>query len=69
MLEKTLESPLDCQEIKSVIPKGNQSRILIGRTDAKAEALILWPPDVKSRFIGKDPDAGKDARGEGSDRG
>ena len=60
MLEKTLESPLDCKEIQPVNPKGNQSRIFIGRTDAEAEAPILWPPDVKSQLIGKDPDAGKD---------
>ena len=60
MLEKTLESPLDCKEIKSVNPKGNQSRIFIGRTDAEAEAPILWSPDAKSQFTGKDPDAGKD---------
>ena len=57
---KTLESPLDCKEIKPVKPKGNQPWIFIGRTDAKAEAPILWPPDVMSRLIGKDPDAGKD---------
>ena len=58
---KTLESPLDCKEIKPVNHKGNQSRIFIGRTDAEAEAeaTILWPPDAKSRLIGKDPDAGK----------
>ena len=60
VLEKTLESPLDCKEIQPVNPKGNQSWIFIGRTDADAEAPILWPPDAKSRFIGKDPDAGKD---------
>ena len=60
MLEKTLESCLDCKEIKPVHPKGNQSRIFIGRTDAETEAPILWPPDVKSQLIGKDPDAGKD---------
>ena len=60
VLEKTLESPLDFKEIKPVSPKGNQSGIFIGRTDAEAEAPILWPPDVKSRLIGKDPDAGKD---------
>ena len=60
MLEKTLESPLDCKEIKPVHPKGNQSWIFIGRTDAEAEAPILWPPDVKKWLIGKDPDAGKD---------
>ena len=60
VLEKTLESPLDCKEIKSVSPKGNQSWIFIGRTDA--EAPIVCPPDVKN--IGKDPDAGKDWRQE-----
>ena len=60
MLEKTLESPLDCKEIKSVNPKGNQPWIFIGRTDAEAEAPILWPSDAKSQLIGKDPDAGKD---------
>ena len=64
VLEKTLESPLDCKEIKSVNPKGNQSWIFIGRTDAKAEALILWPPDVMTWLIRKDPDAGKDLRQE-----
>ena len=62
VLEKTLESPLDFKEIKPASPKGNQSGIFIGRTDAEAEAPILWPPDVKSRLIGKDPDAGKDWR-------
>ena len=60
LLEKTLESPLDCKEIQPVHPKGNQSRIFIGRIDAEAETQILWPPDVKSWLIGKDPDAGKD---------
>ena len=60
VLEKTLESPLDDKEIKPVNPKGNQSWIFIGRTDAEAEALVFWPPDVKSRLTGKDPDAGKD---------
>ena len=60
MLEKTLESPLDSKEIKSVNPKGHQPRIFIGRTDAEVEAPILWPTDVKSQPIGKDPDAGKD---------
>ena len=60
VLEKTLESPLDCKEIQPVHPKGNQSWIFIGRTDAEAEAPILWPPDGKSWLIGKDPDAGKD---------
>ena len=62
MLEKTLESPLDCKEIKPVNPKGNHSWIFTGRTDVKAEAPILWPPNVKSWLIGKDPDAGKDWR-------
>ena len=62
VLEKTLENLLDCKEIKPVNPKGNQPWILIGRTDA--EALIFWPPDVKSRLTGKDPDAGKDWRQE-----
>ena len=60
VLEKTLESPLDCKEIKPVKSKGNQSWIFIGRTEA--EAPILWPPDVKSQLIGKDPDAGKEWR-------
>ena len=59
---KTLENPLDCKVIKPVSPKENQSWIFIGRTDAKAEALILWPPDAKSWLTGKDPDAGKDWR-------
>ena len=63
-LEKTLESPLDCKEIKPVNPQGNQLWILIGRTDAKAEGPILWPPDAKSQLIRKDPDAGKDWRQE-----
>ena len=63
-LEKTLESPLDCKEIKSVNPKGNQSWIFIGRTDAEVETLILWPPDAKNWPIGKHPDAGKDWRQE-----
>ena len=60
VLEKTLESPLDSKEIKSVNPKGNQPWIFIGRTDAEAEAPILWPTDAKNRLTGKDPDAGKD---------
>ena len=60
MLEKTLESPLDCKEIQPVYPKGNQSWVFIGRTDAEAEAPILWPSDAKGRLTGKDPDAGKD---------
>ena len=64
MLEKTLESPLDCKEILPVHPKGNQFWIFIGRTDAEAEASILWPPDAKNWIIGKDPDAGKDWRQE-----
>ena len=63
-LEKTLESPLDCKEIKSVKPKENQSWILNGRTEAKAEAPVLWPPDAKNWLIGKDLDAGKDWRQE-----
>ena len=64
MLEKTLESPLDSKEIKSVHPKGNPPWIVIGRTDAETEAPIPWPPDAKSRLIGKDPDARKDWRQE-----
>ena len=60
VLEKTPESPLDGKEIKPINPKGNQSWIFIGRTDAEAEAPILWPADVNSWLIGKDPDAGKD---------
>ena len=64
VLEKTLESPLDCKEIKPAHPKGNQSWIFLGRTDAEAEILILWPPDVKNWLLGKDPDAGNDWRQE-----
>ena len=64
VLEKTLESPLDCKESKLVNPKGNQPWIFIGRTDAEAEAPILWPPNAKSWLTGKDPDAGKDWRQE-----
>ena len=64
MLEKTLESPLDSKEIKPVNPKGNESWIFIARSDAEAEAPILWPPDVKSWLVEKDPDAGKDWRWE-----
>ena len=60
VLEKALESPLNCKEIQPVHPKGDQSRVIIGRTDVEAETPILWPPDVKSRLIGKDLDAGKD---------
>jgi len=60
VLEKILESALDSKKIKPVNPKGNQSRIFIGRTDAEAEAPILWPPDAKSCLFGKDPDAGED---------
>ena len=59
VLEKTLESPLDCTEIKPVCTKGNKLRIFIGRTDAKVKTPILWPPDAKSEVIGKDPDVGK----------
>ena len=62
VLEKTLESPLDCKYIQPVHPKGDQSWVFIRRTDAEAETPILWPPDAKSRLIGKDPDAGKDQR-------
>ena len=60
MLEKTLESPLDCKKIKPVHPQGNQFLIFTGRTDAETETPILWPPDVKIWLTGKDPDAGKD---------
>ena len=63
-LEKTLESPLDCNKIQPVHPKGNPSWIFIVRNDAKAETLILWPPDAKNWLIWKDPDAGKDWRQE-----
>ena len=64
VLEKTLKSPLDCKEMQSVNPKGNQSWIFIGRTDAEAEAPILWPPDGKNWLIRKDPDVGNDWRQE-----
>ena len=64
VLEKTLDSPLDCKEIKLDNPKGNQPWIFIGKTNAKDEVPIFWPPEVKSRLIGKDPDAGKDWRQE-----
>ena len=64
VLEETLESPLDCKEIQPVHPKGDQSWVLIWRTEAEAETPILWPPDTKSWLIWKDPDAGKDWRQE-----
>ena len=60
LLEKTLESPLDCKEIQPVHPEGDQSWVFIGRTDAEAETPVLWPPHVKSGLTGKDPDAGRD---------
>ena len=63
-MEKTLESLLDCKKIKPVNPKGNQSGIFIGKTDAEAEAPVVWPPDVRSQLIGKDPEAGKERRQE-----
>ena len=59
VLEKTLESPLDCKEIQPVHRKGDQSWVLVGRTDTEAETPILWPPHAKSRLIGKDSDAGR----------
>ena len=62
LLGKILESPLDCKEIQLVYPKGNQSRIIIGRTDTEAEIPIIWLPDVKNWLIGKDTEAGKDWR-------
>ena len=62
VLEKTLESPWDCKEIQSVHPKGDQSWVFIGRIDSEAETPILWPPDSKNWFIGKDPSVGKDWR-------
>ena len=64
VLEKTPKIPLDCKKIQPVHPKRNQSWIFVGRTDAEAETPILWPPDVKNWFVGKDPDAGKDWRQE-----
>ena len=64
VLEKTLESPLDCKEVQLVHPKGDQSWIFIGRTDAEAETPILWPPDVKNWPVWKDPNAGKDWGGQ-----
>ena len=60
VLEKTLESPLDCKEVQPVHPKGDQSWVFIGRTDAKAETPKLWPPHAKSGLLGNDPDAGRD---------
>ena len=60
VLEKPLKSPLDCKEIQPFHPKGDQSWVFIGRTDAEAETPILWPPHAKSSLIGKDPDAGRD---------
>ena len=60
MLEKTLDSPLDCKEIKPINPIGNQTWIFIGKTDTDAETPILWPPDTKSQLSGKEPDAEKD---------
>ena len=62
VLEKTLESPLDCKEIQPVHFKGDQSWVFIARTDAEAETPILWPPDAKNWLIGKDPDAEKDLK-------
>ena len=64
VLEKILESPLDCKDVQTVHPKGDQSWVFIGRTDVEAETPILWPPDAKSWFIWKDSDAGKDWRQE-----
>ena len=64
VLEQTLESPLDCKGIQPVPPKGDQSWVFIGRTDAEAETPILWPPDMKNSLIGEDPEAGKDWRQE-----
>ena len=64
VLENTLESPLDYKEIQAVNPKGDQSWVFIGRTDAEAEIPIFWPPDANNWLIGKDPDAGKDWKQE-----
>ena len=69
VLEKTLESPLDCKEIQRVHPKGNQSWMFIGRTDAEAETPILWPPDAKNWLTGKHPGAGKDWKQEKKEKG
>ena len=68
MLEKTLESPLDCKEVQPVHPKGDQSWVFFGRNDAKAETPVLWPPHAKSWLIGKDSDAGRDWGQGGSGR-
>ena len=68
VLEKTLESPLDCKEMKPVNPKGNQSWIIVRRINAEPETQILWPPEVKNWVIGKDPDTGKDWRQEEKER-
>ena len=62
VLEKTLDSPLDCKEIQPVHPKRDQSSVFTGRSDVEAETPILWPPDAKNQLIGTDPDAGKDGR-------
>ena len=64
VLEKPLESPLDCKEIQSILPKGDQFWVFIGRTDVEAETPVLWPPHAKNWLIGEDPDAGKDWRRE-----
>ena len=64
VLEKTLESPLDCKEIQPVNSEGDQPWDFFGRNDAEAETPVLWPPDAKNQLIGKDPDAGKDLRWE-----
>ena len=64
VLEKTLESPLGCKKIQPVHPKGDQSWVFIGRTDAEAKTRIFWPPDAKNCLMGKDPDVGKDRRWE-----
>ena len=64
VLEKTLESPLDCKEIQPVHSEGDQPWVFFGKNDAEAETPVLWPPDAKNELIGKDPDAGKDGRQE-----
>ena len=69
VLEKTIESPLDCKEIQPIHPKGYQSCRFTGRTDVEAETSVLWPPDVKNWLLGKDPDERLKAEGEGDDRG